>query len=113
MVVTTDRTVQGKGTSETRYYIGSRRLTAAEALEATRAHWGVENNLHWVLDVVFGEDANRVRKGHGQENLNAIRKLALVAIAGADDEHSLTVRRKMAGWDEEYLIDLVVNSLEI
>ena len=113
VVVATDRTVQGKGVSETRYCLRSRRPAAAEALEAARAHWGAEDNLHWVPDAAFGGDANRVRKGHGRENLNAFRKLALVAIAGADDEHSLSVRRKMAGWDEEYLIDLVLNSTEI
>ena len=113
VAVTTDRTVRGKGESETRYYISSRLLTGRQAMEASRAHWGIENRLHWVLDVVFGEDDSRVRKGHGQENLNVLRKLSLVAVGRAGDKCSLTVRRKKASWDNEYLMDLVENYLKI
>lgn len=111
--VTTDRTIGGKGSSETRYYISSRLLSARQALEASRGHWGVENRLHWVLDVVFGEDANREANGRAQQNLNVFRKLSLAAIRTADGKDSLRVRRKRAGWDNDYLMHVVGNSLEI
>ncbi len=59
--------------------------------------WGIENNLHWALDVVFNEDACRVRKGNAPENLNTLRKIALEILTAAPDNNSLKIRRKTAG----------------
>jgi predicted transposase YbfD/YdcC len=60
-----------------RYFLASRPLSAKKLLDVVRAHWGIENNLYWVLDVLFAEDACRTRKDHAPENLAVIRKLAI------------------------------------
>jgi predicted transposase YbfD/YdcC len=90
---------------ETRYYISSRVLSANLALEATRGHWGVENRLHWVLDVVFAEDQARLRKGHGANNMAIVRHFALNLIRASPDKRSIKLRRKIAGWSPDYLAD--------
>jgi predicted transposase YbfD/YdcC len=82
---------------ETRYYVSSRVLSARLALEATRGHWGVDNRLHWVLDVVFAEDQGRLRKGHGAENMAVVRHSALNLIRASPDKRSIKLRRKIAG----------------
>lgn len=77
-MVVTERQVTGEAaTSETRYYIGSKAGKAKEYARYIRGHWGIENSLHWVLDMVFDEDRNRTRKDHGPENLTWLRKLAI------------------------------------
>ena len=92
---------------ETRYYISSAPLTAAQAQEAVRGHWGIENRLHWVLDVVFGEDQSRLRKGHGAKNMAIVRHFAINLIRTAKDRRSIKLRRKIAGWDPKYLAELL------
>jgi len=76
-VVEARRTIQGKETVERRYYLSSLKAEAAHFARAVRGHWGVENGLHWVLDVVFGEDQSRARSGFAAENLAATRRLAI------------------------------------
>ena len=71
------RTQAGKTSTETQYYIGSRLLSAIDTLATVRAHWGVENSVHWVLDVIFNEDNSRVRTGHAQQNLALMRRIAI------------------------------------
>jgi len=88
---------------ETRYYISSAPLTAIEAAEAVRGHWGIENQLHWVLDVTFKEDQSRLRKGHGAKNMAVVRHFAINLIRAAKDRKTIKLRRKAAGWDEGYL----------
>ena len=90
---------------ETRYYISSAPLTAEQAGEAVRGHWGIENRLHWVLDVVFGDDQSRLRRGHGARNMAVVRHFALNLMRAATDKRSLKLRRKVAGWDPNYLAD--------
>ena len=68
-----------------------------------RAHWGVENRLHWVLDVVFREDLARFRTGDGPQNMAIIRHTALNLLSGAKPTVSLKNRRKRAGWNVDYL----------
>jgi predicted transposase YbfD/YdcC len=72
-----ERTVDGQTTTEVSYFIGSRRMGARRYAQALRGHWGIENQLHWQLDVSFREDANRVENPHGASNLALMRKLAL------------------------------------
>ena len=67
---------------ESRYLISSLPGDAKELLRAVREHWGIENSLHWVLDIAFREDECRVRKGHGPENLATMRHMALNLIRG-------------------------------
>jgi hypothetical protein len=73
-----EREVNGKLSVETHYFIGSREMNAKKYAEVLRGHWGIENSLHWQLDITFGEDRNRVQKRHGGENLALVRKLALL-----------------------------------
>jgi predicted transposase YbfD/YdcC len=90
---------------ETRYYISSAKLSAQRAAEAVRGHWGIENRLHWVLDVVFAEDQSRLRKGHGARNMAVVRHFAINLIRAATDKKSIKLRRKVAGWDPDYLAE--------
>lgn len=92
---------------ETRYYISSAKLTAARAADAVRGHWGIENSLHWVLDVTFGDDQSRLRKGHGARNMAVVRHFAINLVRAAKDKHSLKLRRKVAGWNPDYLATIL------
>jgi predicted transposase YbfD/YdcC len=95
--------------TETRYFISSRALTAAQAAEAIRGHWAIENRLHWVLDVSFADDQSRLRKGHGARNMATVRHFALNLVRTATDKRSIKSRRKIAGWDPNYL-DAILSS---
>jgi len=68
---------KGKETTEARYYILSKNLSGKKFAEAVRNHWRIENSLHWQLDVTFGEDQSRLRKGHADENFSTLRRTAL------------------------------------
>lgn len=92
---------------ETRYYISSRPLTARQMAEAVRAHWQIENALHWVLDVTFRDDLSRLRSGHGAKNMAVVRHFAINIVRTARDKHSLKTRRKLAGWSQDYLASLL------
>lgn len=110
VLVETERTVDGKTSTERRHYITSRsNLSAKAALAASRSHWGIENQLHWVLDVAFREDDCRVRAGHAAENFAVIRHIAinlLKAVEGGLDGKKLGVKNKrlLAGWHDGYLL---------
>jgi predicted transposase YbfD/YdcC len=93
--------------TERRDYITSRAISAARLAEAVRAHWQIENALHWVLDVTFREDLARVRKGHGAKNMAVVRHFAINIVRNANDKRSLKIRRKLAGWSPKYLAALL------
>jgi predicted transposase YbfD/YdcC len=103
-----ERTINGKTSVERRYYICSATASAKEILQASRDHWGVENKLHWVLDMAFREDECRVRKGHGAENLARLRHFALNLLK-QDKTAKIGVKNKRlrAGWDHDYLLRLL------
>ena len=105
---------------ETRYYISSAGLSAKQAAEAVRGHWGIENQLHWTLDVVFAEDQSRLRKGHGARNMAVVRHFAINLVRSAPEPErpppmkpqrkatkprrtSIAMRRKIAAWRSDYL----------
>jgi predicted transposase YbfD/YdcC len=88
-------------------YISSALLNAEQAADAVRGHWGIENRLHWVLDVVFNEDQSRLRKGHGAKNMAVVRHFAINLVRAAKDKHSIKLRRKAAGWDPAYLANML------
>ena len=96
VVVVTDRREKGRSTSEVRYYICSRKGTAAAMAKAVRGHWGIENNLHWHLDVTFADDEGRAREGNGPENFAVIRRLALGIVSNASGKESLAKKRLAA-----------------
>jgi predicted transposase YbfD/YdcC len=96
--------------TERRFYITSRAMTAKGFGEAVRAHWRIENALHWVLDVTFKDDLSRVRKGHGPENMAVVRHFAVNLLRAAPDKKSLKLRRKIASWNPDYLQSLIQKS---
>ena len=104
------RDVDGKTSVERRYYIGSRaQATAAEAAEAIRGHWNIENRLHWILDMSFHEDQCRIRKDHGAENFSRLRRIALNLLQrDTTKKVGINTKRLVAGWDHEYLLGLLV-----
>lgn len=107
-MVEAERIIQGEVTKETRYYISSLSGEAKEFGQAVRGHWGIENSLHWVLDVAFREDHSRVRKGYGAENMAALRRLAINLIQREPTfRKSVKGRRLKACWDESYLLKLL------
>ena len=107
-LVESERYVDGKTSSETRYYISSLPGSAERLLEAVRGHWGVENSVHWSLDVSFGEDASRVRKGNAAEIFAALRRMALNLLKREDTLRvGISAKRKRAGWDTDYLLKVL------
>jgi len=92
----------GKTTRSTRYYLSSARLGAEAFARAARAHWGIENRLHWVLDTAFDEDRARARKDHAAENLAILRKLALNVLKTARPDISIRRKRKRSGWSDAF-----------
>ena len=95
-------------TTSVRYYLSSLPGDAKLIAEAVRSHWGIENSLHWVLDMAFREDESRVRLGHSAQNLAVLRKLALTLIQ-QDRTRKVGVKasRLKAGWDTGYLLKLM------
>ena len=104
-MVESERLMDGVRTKQKRYYITSLPAGAARHLDAIRGHWGIENSLHWVLDLAFREDECRVRKEKGPENLSALRRMALNMLKKeTTSKGSIAAKRKRAGWDNEYLL---------
>ena len=107
--ITSRRRPHGKsaGKPAVRYYLLSKHFPAKRLLQIVRSHWSIENRLHWVLDVVFGEDRNRTRKDNGPENLAILRRFAINIIRSHPNSTSLRQKSKRAGWDDAFLLDLL------
>lgn len=102
------RQIKEEITTETHYYISSLPSDAESLLQAIRSHWGIENSLHWVLDVAMGEDDSRVRKDHAPQNLGLLRRLALTLLKQETTAKvGVQAKRRKAGWDEEYLLNVL------
>ena len=99
-----------KTTIQTRFYLSSAVGTAEYFNAATKHHWGIENNLHWQLDVVFAEDRQRIRKDNGPDNFATLRKMALQLLVQNKGKSSLKKARKRAAWNDLFLIQ-VLNSI--
>jgi predicted transposase YbfD/YdcC len=99
--------LKDRGRSETRYYVSSAALSAARAAEAVRSHWAIENSLHWVLDVTFGDDQSRLQTGHGAKNMAVVRHFAVNLVRAAKDKRSIKLRRKRAGWNPDFLATIL------
>ncbi len=105
VMVESERIEDSKASTQTRYYISSLPNDARRLLASVRAHWGIENSVHWVLDVAFGEDDSRVRTGNAAENLSVLRRMALNMLKReTTSQGGVAAKRKRAGWDEDYLL---------
>ncbi|MFZ2854248.1 MAG: ISAs1 family transposase [Rhodocyclaceae bacterium] len=95
---------------ERRYYISSRELSAEQLAAAVRAHWGIENRLHWILDVSFGEDGSTIRKDNAPQNLSLLKKIVLnlIRLDTTDKtKASLRLKRKGAAWDDDIRMNML------
>jgi predicted transposase YbfD/YdcC len=90
-----------------RYYLCSSKLDAETLARAVRGHWGIENRLHWLLDVVFHDDLARLRSGHGPANMAIVKHAAMNLLTQAKPTTSLKNRRKRAGWNPDYLEKII------
>lgn len=103
----------GKVSEETHYYISSLPPLASLLLGSIRAHWGIENSCHWVLDVVFREDASRTRVKNADDNLALLRKIALNLIRQHPAKGSLKGKRYRAALNEDFLLDVIQSSFNL
>ena len=109
-MVESERTENGETATQTRYYVSSLPSDAKRLLSGVRTHWGIENSVHWVLDVAFGEDDSRVRTGNSAENFSILRRMALNMLKGeTTSKGGVAARRKRAGWDENYLLRVLAH----
>lgn len=107
VMVESTRETGGKIERETRFYITSLVLAAHLIGPVIRSHWAVENSLHWVLDMIFRDDECRVRKDHAPANFTTLKHMAHNLIRKAPGKDSLRLKRKVAAWDDEFLVSLV------
>src|SRR5262245_14799566 len=102
-----ERRVQGETTTEVRYFIGSKRASARYYGRGLRHHWGIENNLHWQLDVTFGEDRSRVQKRNAAENLALLRRMTLSLLKAHPCKDSIAKKRFAAALETDFLEEIL------
>lgn len=115
VMLESQRTVAGKSSTEQRYYISSvAKLPAVAALRDARAHWGIENGLHWVLDVAFREDDCRVRVGYAAENFAVMRHIAVNLLKAVEGiKVGIKNRRLCAGWDHDFMLRVLAAGKDV
>jgi predicted transposase YbfD/YdcC len=107
VLVGREREVKGANVSTAHYYLTSHPGRAAEMAGLIRSHWGIENGLHWVLDVAFREDESRTRDLNAGANLAVLRRVAVSLLKRATAKGSVQTRRLMAAWDDEFLLQVL------
>ena len=107
--VTAIREVNGVTSEHTRYFISSLSADPYLFAKAVRSHWGIENSLHWVMDVVFRDDECRIRKKHGPTNFVTLKHITHNMLKSIPGKMSMRVRRKRAGWDDAFLTATLQN----
>jgi predicted transposase YbfD/YdcC len=107
VVVQSQRRLWNKDTSATRYFLSSLPVDAAAFARYIRAHWGIENQLHWCLDVVFNEDASRIRTDHAPRNFSLLRRFALNLLRQVTSKGSLAMKRYRAGLDDQFMLQIL------
>jgi predicted transposase YbfD/YdcC len=111
--ITCTRQIADKVRTEVRYFISSLPPSAPGVLRAVRAHWGIENRLHYVLDVSMNEDASRIRRDHGAENFAVLRHIGLNLLRQEKTSpRGIKAKRKQAGWDNDYLALILISDEE-
>jgi len=108
-MVESSRTLKDKTSLDQRYFLLNHTPTPSELLTDVRAHWGIENGLHWILDVVFLEDHHTLSKDHAPQNFNILRQLALNLIKLDPSKGSIKAKRKRAAWNLSFLESLLAN----
>ncbi len=108
-----ERTVAGETTTEVHYFIGSRRMSARRYAQALRGHWGIENDLHWQLDVSFGEDQSRIQERRAAENFGVLRKNALSLLKRNPTKKSIARKRKAAALNTAFLEEILVGATNV
>jgi predicted transposase YbfD/YdcC len=108
-----ERTANGKTSAEEQYFIGSKCCSAKQYAKVMRKHWGIENQLHWQLDVTFGEDASRIQKRQAGENVALLRRVALGLLKQQPGKESIKCKRYAAALDVNVLEDIVKNHLNL
>ena len=108
VMVVSERRLWNKTTTEVRFYLSSLASNAEKIAQAIRSHWGIENSLHWTLDVTFSEDKSRIRKDHSPENFALLRRLAVNLLKQEKEfKGSLKMKRYLAGMDNNYLVQIL------
>ena len=105
--VTSTRETAAGTTTAIRYFIASRALTPESFIAAVRGHWSIENKLHWVLDMAFREDESRARIKNLGANLATLKHISFNILKKLDIKPSIRVRRKLAGWDNDFMLDVL------
>lgn len=111
--ITARREIDGKTSVETRCYLLSSAVTPERFNAIVRSHWGIENGLHWALDVLMEEDQARNRKDHGPQNLALLRKLALNLAKLEPSKGSMRGKLKQAGWDNAFLLQILLQFVNV
>jgi len=107
MAVRTTETRDGTMSGDTRYFICSRFSSGRRFAEAVRGHWGIENSLHWVLDVTFNEDQSRTRNRRMADNLTWLRRFGISLLKRHPAKSSLIGKSQMAGWNNDFLLEVL------
>ncbi len=107
VVVESRRETRDRCQRELRFYVASLPPDAKRLGDAVRSHWGIENGLHWVMDMVFRDDECRIRKNNAPANFATVKHMASNILRKAPGKNSLRVKRKMAAWDDGFLASLV------
>ena len=101
----------GRASDDVRYYIASRYMSGKQFAEAVRGHWGIENRLHWQLDVTFQEDQCRIRKGHADANFSLLRRASLSLLKNNKTEKvGVKNKRLCAAWNDNYLMQVLTGT---
>jgi predicted transposase YbfD/YdcC len=110
IMVKSTRVLWNKTTTAVKFYISSLEPDAERDSHIIRSHWSIENSCHWVLDVVFHEDASRIRKGNGAQNFGTLRRLSLNLLKKEPSKQSLKMKRYLAGIDNDFLMEILAAS---
>lgn len=108
VMVKRERRLWNKTTTDVCFYITSLAADATLLAQAIRSHWGIENSLHWILDVTFREDHSRIRTGHGPENMGLLRRLALNLLKREPSKQSLPQKRYRAAMDDDFVVKVLL-----
>ena len=107
MVISMTTLGDGSERGDVRYFIASRYLSGPRFSQSVRGHWGIENSLHWVLDVTFDEDQSRARDRYLADNLSWLRRFAISLLKQHPSKHSIVGKSEIAGWDNNFLLQVL------